>query len=138
MQCEICGCDGRVLHQNVSDYYFGYVGKWDYYKCSNRECSLVWIGNEPTNDELSEAYSQYYTHAKITYLDRFKKHIIELYSLRLICPDKLSFLGRVAISFFILLGLKKREEEVFYSFGGIKPFGSKKLLDVGCGNGNRL
>src|SRR6202795_3352713 len=42
-RCYVCGTDGKWLHKNVVDHYFGAPGIWSFRRCANHECRLIWL-----------------------------------------------------------------------------------------------
>lgn len=61
-RCYICGTDGKWLHKNVVDHYFGAPGIWSFRRCANHECRLIWLDPMPLEEDIGIAYKDYLTH----------------------------------------------------------------------------
>jgi 2-polyprenyl-3-methyl-5-hydroxy-6-metoxy-1,4-benzoquinol methylase len=61
-RCYICGTDGRWLHKNVVDHYFGAPGSWSFRRCANHECGLIWLDPMPLEEDIGIADRDYVTH----------------------------------------------------------------------------
>jgi 2-polyprenyl-3-methyl-5-hydroxy-6-metoxy-1,4-benzoquinol methylase len=93
-------------------------------KCQGSSCGLLWLVPDPTDEELKQAYDDYYTHAPNPSKDgpsgasgtRLSRRLAEV---------PLSLLG-------VLRGRRALEA---MDLEGIKP---GRLLEVGCGNVVRL
>jgi 2-polyprenyl-3-methyl-5-hydroxy-6-metoxy-1,4-benzoquinol methylase len=44
------------------DRLFGALGSWNFKRCANRECRLIWLDPMPLASEIGKAYGAYYTH----------------------------------------------------------------------------
>lgn len=121
-RCYLCGSEGQPLHRDRNDYLFGAPGEWDFKRCINTDCGLVWLDPRPTRDEIGKAYRQYYTHSEMgaarpTHAVRLLRAVLRGGSIR-------------------LLGLQSERRRYKHMYlDGMTP---GKLLEVGCGNGKRL
>jgi 2-polyprenyl-3-methyl-5-hydroxy-6-metoxy-1,4-benzoquinol methylase len=124
--CPVCGSRGERLYRNVQDGLFGVTGHYSYRSCSNRNCQLIWLDPTPLPEELPKAYLNYYTHSAAQKEARgvFLRRLARL-------PANLvdSLLLR-------LLGIKKERRKVRYL--GLDRFSPGRLLEIGCGRGDRL
>lgn len=122
--CPLCGREGRELEPALRDVFFGYPGKWPYYRCGSSRCAIAWIARPLPHDALMAAYGRYYTH------DAPPPGAVEVLLGRL-------FAGRSAP--FPLIPLLFREAENHrLDSGGLPPLAKGLALDVGCGSGERL
>jgi len=71
--CYLCGSPGDQLYQSRMDSLFGAPGHWDFRKCSNPKCQLIWMDPVPSPSDVSKLYSNYYTHR-----DNQARHISKL------------------------------------------------------------
>ncbi|MBS4067304.1 MAG: methyltransferase domain-containing protein [Sulfurimonas sp.] len=126
--CPICGSAGKLYYRNMKDRLNLYnTGRYTYYKCKNGSCGVLWIYPVPNETDMELIYRNYYTNvpsspSRVRDTDRSelpKKFAAEI--LKLI--NKLLKIHRKRNSYY-LHGLDK-----------VKP---GKLLEVGCGSGDRL
>lgn len=122
--CHLCGSKGKVICEGLRDYLFSVEGDWSFFRCGNRECGLVWINPAPLEEDIHKAYEVYYTHDKSVAPKNAVRHFIN----RTI---------RVFYDFLIAVLLLKRSRKKLYKMylGETAP---GNLLEVGCGNGERL
>ena len=60
--CHICGTSGRLLHRGLRDRLYRVPGEWNFRRCENPACGLVWLDPMPLEADLHEAYVEYFTH----------------------------------------------------------------------------
>jgi SAM-dependent methyltransferase len=60
--CYLCGNVGVPLYEDRLDFLFDAPGSWDFRKCSNPNCELVWMDPVPVPPDIGKLYSNYYTH----------------------------------------------------------------------------
>jgi 2-polyprenyl-3-methyl-5-hydroxy-6-metoxy-1,4-benzoquinol methylase len=113
LECTICGCPGKLLHHRLADVLFDSQGEWDLSQCSNASCGLTWLNPMPLEEDISEAYRNYYTHGD---LNRARSAASRL--------------------LFSVLGLEKarRRAELYY----LDESSPGSVLEVGFGDGSRL
>jgi len=116
LQCPVCSGSGKLLYSAVEDYYFGSPGSWPLWRCSAASCRTVWINPRPTEQSIGHAYTNYYTHA----------------------PAPAAHLPWSGLSGAIAraAGLASARQDLYFLRVSQLPPG--RLLDVGCGNGQRL
>ncbi|MBI4937801.1 MAG: class I SAM-dependent methyltransferase [Nitrosomonadales bacterium] len=123
LSCSACGSEGYTIQANVTDPDGEIPGEWNFRKCSNRSCELVWLDPAPLQSELWKAYATYHTHT----------HASSNLAVRLI----LSFTNRLARMVFFPIwasnGLWRETNYLRYMM--LKNMPAGKLLDVGCGGG---
>lgn len=122
--CYLCNSPGKFIYQKLIDRLFDASGEWNFRKCSNSECGLVWLDPMPLLEDIAKAYNTYYTH-EIEYTQQ-------------------NFVGRLLKAIYhkvkiipaYIFGLKAQELQLESMYlKNVKP-GS--LLDVGCGSGKFL
>ncbi|MCD6486474.1 MAG: class I SAM-dependent methyltransferase [Syntrophobacterales bacterium] len=124
--CYICGAKGQPLYHGLEDRLFGAPGLWDLKKCPDPECGLVWMDPMPIEEDIGKAYETYYTHEEETNgrNDNLKKTICR------------QFLRKLYVLFRFFAGLDRQWQRVYMMYlDHIQP---GKLLEIGCGNGQRL
>lgn len=122
--CHLCGTEGKVISENLQDYLFFAEGKWSFSRCGNRDCGLVWINPAPLAEDIHQAYEVYYTHDKSAAPKSAVRQLINRTS-------------RISYDFLTAALFLKRSRKNLYKMhlGETAP---GKLLEVGCGNGERL
>src|SRR6185369_17006251 len=60
--CPLCNSSGPVLYAGMQDASYSAPGVWNFRKCSNADCGLVWLDPVPTLEDIGKAYQGYYTH----------------------------------------------------------------------------
>ena len=119
--CYLCGASGNVLYSDLTDRLFHVPGKWNLRVCPTNTCGLVWLDPLPLEADIHLAYEQYYTHdASAEPGDAGAKRILRsLYR---------TVLGWTPI------GRERRRVRLAY----LDEVSPGRLLEVGCGNGQRL
>ena len=115
--CLLCGRAGTLLYQGLTDKFYGAPDQWNFTRCSNPSCRLVWLDPMPTSDDLPLAYQNYCTHSETTSMGSPLSRAVFQLCLRIMR----------------LQGERERSRLVFLDQ---QPPG--KLLEVGCGSGARL
>ncbi|HUV59719.1 MAG TPA: class I SAM-dependent methyltransferase [Desulfatiglandales bacterium] len=67
--CYMCGKQGVILYQGVKDRLFGTPGEWNFKKCPDPRCGLVWLDPMPIEEEINIMYQTYYTHQSSPFPD---------------------------------------------------------------------
>lgn len=133
--CSICNSKGILLYQDLSDKLFGVEGEWNLFKCTNKNCSTIWLNPAPIEQEIYKAYQKYYTHVdsnqrkKNTLRQAFvriqESYLAHRYGYPFTSPKFLRF-----ILFFSPIRKSATDFNVMYL-----PYLKGILLDVGCGSG---
>ncbi len=114
-ECYLCGAQGSELYAGLSDRIFSVPGLWNFKRCSNTLCGLIWLDPMPLQEDIALAYQFYYTHNSKLDTDLFT---LVYRSLRG------AVLGTMGFS-----GIRTR-------YLGKQTPG--KLLEIGCGTGDYL
>jgi 2-polyprenyl-3-methyl-5-hydroxy-6-metoxy-1,4-benzoquinol methylase len=142
-QCAICGTKGEILYEYLRDRLFGAPGEWNLNKCANPNCGLLWLNPMPVEEDLSKAYSTYYTHQdpgipaptplRRAYRRMKAGYLAGKYGYELHTISPLfKFLG---VLFYLSPGRRaKLDASVFY----LPALSEGRLLEVGCGRGATL
>jgi SAM-dependent methyltransferase len=124
--CYLCGTEGEPLYEGLRDSLFGAPGAWNFSRCPNRMCGLIWLDPIPSEEDIGKAYATYYTHHNENEHDfglksrtRLKSSLIAVYSLLLRATR-----------------IRRARKQIASMYLG--ETAAAKLLEVGCGDGNRL
>ena len=123
-KCLCCQFSGELIYEAIQDRSFGVAGSWDIRRCLNPECGFLWLDPAPVEEDIGLAYKTYFTHPKQLDAGKQKKSIFFL---------PLRFL-RVFFNKLTLIDSRKRKSNNLY----LDDLPPGKLLDIGCGNGERL
>ena len=140
--CPFCGSnDVYIKEERLVDWLSSPPsGYWRMNKCNN--CEVGYLSKRPRESHIKEAYANYYTHSaksetinnsSIRSTQKFFFDNFCQYSSSKKCVT--SFVFYYISRIFFPLGLKfdSKSRHIFKS-----PGGERKLLDVGCGNGEFL
>jgi SAM-dependent methyltransferase len=61
-KCQLCGESGEYIHIGLTDKLFGTQGDWNFKKCKNTDCGMVWLDPMPSEGDIWKAYRNYHTH----------------------------------------------------------------------------
>jgi 2-polyprenyl-3-methyl-5-hydroxy-6-metoxy-1,4-benzoquinol methylase len=141
-KCPNCGCNRRTkLHDGLADDAFGVAsGRWLMQHCDNCRCG--YLDPRPTQETIGLAYANYYTHqegrAGEGALARLRRQVALSYVNRRYgtrFPEALK--GAHVVAW--LLPRRRRFLDVSYTRHLRRAgTGGRRLLDVGCGNGEFL
>jgi ubiquinone/menaquinone biosynthesis C-methylase UbiE len=142
--CYVCGKNGALIYSQLSDQLFSVSGKWNFKKCLNSQCGLLWLDPRPLEEDLWKAYVSYHTHAStdrpVTTIRRFWSLVQDAYIKKTLgykTVSQKSWLNYLSS----LVNLHPLGTEHFKSlamFLEAPNLPGSKVLDVGCGNGEAL
>lgn len=139
--CVVCGEEGEFIYRSLQDLMFGAFGKWNFKRCTNKQCGLVWLDPMPIKEDIGKAYASYYTHAaegcegKPVFLKRIfpimkRGYLADKYHYQINSGlFSLPCIGQL----LRLFPLRRAEADGDVRFLSAVPGG--QLLDVGCGSG---
>jgi len=120
--CCLCGTPGTILYENLRDYLFDAPGVWTMKQCPVDTCGLIWLDPFPLTEDISLAYTSYYTHDSVSsgWAVRMRGLLFNCYRFAHSLP------GRVT-------GLHQERTDIAHMY--LKDLTPGRLLDVGCGDG---
>jgi 2-polyprenyl-3-methyl-5-hydroxy-6-metoxy-1,4-benzoquinol methylase len=141
--CIFCGARGTFIYKKLVDRLFGAPGEWNLKKCNNVECGVIWLDPQPLSEDIIKAYQSYLTHNSCDKINktaktRFYYNIKEKY-----WAQKYGYFNGSLAMWEKIIGLaislhpiKKAwlDQKVMY----LPAKRNGKLLDIGCGNGERI
>jgi 2-polyprenyl-3-methyl-5-hydroxy-6-metoxy-1,4-benzoquinol methylase len=141
-RCYICGTDGRWLHKNVVDHYFGAPGSWSFRQCANHECGLIWLDPMPLEEDMGIAYQDYLTHEGFSApesrhgLSAIPELIRNAYRARRYGVGPRPWMSALLALPIYLMPSQREAVDFPLRYIANRPAG--RLLDVGCGDGSML
>ena len=141
--CYVCGTRGKNLYVCLRDRLFGAPGEWNFKKCPNPECGLVWLDPMPAEESMSLAYRNYYTHQDT---ERFPNTVPRrAYGLvqKGYLAHKYGYCNSSMAAWKKLLGMLMylhpgRREDVDFNIMYLPAHPKGHLLELGCGSGKVL
>ena len=135
--CMMCDSKGMVLYKDMHDYIWGAQGSWSIKKCAR--CGILWLDPIPLENELHKAYESYYTH-RVVYHNRsgnVKAYFRNSYFGTFYhYPLKMNVMNKVVAHLIALLPIIRANLD--YSICYLQAKEGGKVLDIGCGNGDKL
>jgi 2-polyprenyl-3-methyl-5-hydroxy-6-metoxy-1,4-benzoquinol methylase len=134
---------GEPLYKKLKDQLFNAPQEWELRKCSDNSCNLIWLDPMPLPDDLGNAYQTYHTHNKrsgsYSLLKTALKAVQNGYYRQIygyqkgVGPRWHGYLSPLA--YLHPFGIDIVKDGVMFLRGDTD---GKKLLEVGCGNGEAL
>lgn len=137
--CPFCGSKDRILaYKDVRDWSFYCApGSWTYWDC--RRCEALYLSPRPTEESINRAYASYYTHFPNT------QSLLRLLKTRLRNECFSHWLNadinprlNIPKAFVFLLHPFRSLIKIPFELAVLADLPKGKLLDVGCGSGNKL
>ena len=122
--CKLCGSAGELLYTDLRDRLFSAPGTWQFRRCRNASCGLIWLDPEASQQDLGLLYRSYYTHGASDREEAMLRSGLR-YAVR--------SGWAVMLSATRIMKERKRFETLF-----VDDLPPGELLEVGCGAGNRL
>jgi 2-polyprenyl-3-methyl-5-hydroxy-6-metoxy-1,4-benzoquinol methylase len=143
-RCYLCGKPGYLVHVHLEDRLFGAPGTWNFKECPDKGCGLLWMDPMPLLEDLPKAYATYYTHGAVQgkagyrrlrnwYREMKKAHLASALGYE---SESVGWLPRRLSKLLFFFPDRRQGIEGEVMFMSAQPGG--KLLDVGCGSGERL
>lgn len=130
--CPLCGSAAHLLEAGVADLSFGHKGAWDYFQCIATDCGTAFQHPPVSDNELSAAYGRYYTHDDGGYsLARRVRDWLASRMMPARTSSALTLAERLPMLDFLY-------EQHAWGLGGRRGSANGSIVDVGCGNGERL
>lgn len=139
--CRFCGSASALLYEALNDRMGDAPGNWNLIQCTQPDCGLIWIDPVPDAQTLAIAYARYYTHCTTHPGSGLR---------RLYLGARVSYLGRrfgypvpecrwwVRVIGLLLALLPHRRIAMEALVLWLPWKSGGQLLEVGCGNGERL
>lgn len=139
--CKVCGGASALLHESLRDRIGNASGCWNLVRCTNPDCGFVWIDPMPNAETLAKAYETYYTHTSNSDASRVRRLYLRARNSyierRFGYPAKEpAWWVRVVGTLMALLPHRRIGMDAMAMWLPSQPDG--KLLEIGCGNGDRL
>jgi len=116
-RCPLCGRKGRWLYRDLRDRLFDAPGAWNIRVCSDASCGLLWLDPAPVTEALPLLYRNYFTHTDKP-------------------AERTGVVRRIYRLALLLSGLACQRDGLRLMF--LQHARPGRLLEVGCGDGERL
>lgn len=138
--CSLCGGKGDALYTGLQDRLFGAPGLWNLKQCCSRDCGLVWLDPMPVEEDLWQAYQDYYTHhgraRRKAWWQAINQRVTSGYHcMRYSYPCSSPFDRLLGLIAYMHPG---RRSELDFRAMHLKARPGARLLEIGCGSGDVL
>jgi 2-polyprenyl-3-methyl-5-hydroxy-6-metoxy-1,4-benzoquinol methylase len=143
--CYLCGTRGKLFYANMKDRLYRAPCTWNIKRCPRADCGLAWLDPLPTREDIHKAYENYYTHDLEVVDNRPIKQIVKkaaaflksnYLALRYGYAPPHSRVGTFwGLAVFLFPTFKGRLD---LRVMGLRAQPDRRLLDIGCGNGQYL
>jgi 2-polyprenyl-3-methyl-5-hydroxy-6-metoxy-1,4-benzoquinol methylase len=124
--CYVCGGEGVLLYESLTDRVFGVDGRWNLRKCNNADCGTTWMDPMPLESEIFKAYQTYYTHGKQDHRAHRRNR----------SGVALSIVRGMQQAWWAAMFLRQERTKLEQMY--LDDLAPGRLLEVGCGDGKRL
>ncbi|WP_167784816.1 class I SAM-dependent methyltransferase [Ramlibacter rhizophilus] len=135
-RCPVCYSNSReLLHEQLLDRLFGTPGLWTLHRC---ECGVAYLDPRPRSDFLYLAYRDYYTHQRQDEAAGIASLMVRAKALirRQYVGAKYGVRTRHSPGYALLRLFPAQTNALDAFMRHIPmPWGGRRLLDVGCGDG---
>jgi 2-polyprenyl-3-methyl-5-hydroxy-6-metoxy-1,4-benzoquinol methylase len=138
--CPLCSAAGHRSYHALRDRLFSAPGKWNLNQCTNSACGILWLDPMPLEDDLGEAYADYFTHESsepVGISRRGASYLRVVYGYFRSPDTPISWKDRYSAGVFFLRFEQRSWLEALIYFLP-RPNDEARFLDVGCGNGSSL
>lgn len=140
--CQVCDTPGAILYSDLKDPLFQTPGTWNIKRCQNKDCGMLWLDPMPLPGEIGKAYLNYYTHQDPLLVSNRRRRlsvtIREGYWARKYGYDSSNMTAwkrAIGMLSYSHPGWRARLDYlIFYLPSAL----TGTLLEVGCGNGEKL
>ncbi len=142
--CPVCGAEGTVAYQDLSDRIGRTPGRWTLVRCGNDRCRSLWLDPAPTARDIGRAYDDYYTHRdQPSDRDSLLRRVVGRIQPAYLAARWGYSPPATPLGLWRLLALLPRlhpglRAYLDFSVMYLPASSTGRLLDVGCGNGDTL
>jgi len=142
-ECNVCGTKGKTLYSGLRDRLFNAPGEWNFKKCPNTNCGLVWLDPMPAEEAITLAYRDYYTHQDPEPLHTTRTRRAYAFIQEGYLAQRYGYYSSSAAPWKRLLGMLMylhpgRREDVEFNVMYLPALPQGHLLEIGCGSGKIL
>jgi SAM-dependent methyltransferase len=145
--CPFCGSPGQPLYDGIQDYQFGVPGTWNFKRCLDRGCGMIWLDPVPAEQDVARLYSDmdYFGHretqgrAKRRSLIRELRDMAGLGYLELRWGYRSPNAGRFSrFAGYLIYSDPVKRLALDHSVMFLPAHNHGRLIEIGCGDGEFL
>ncbi|MGH8516884.1 MAG: class I SAM-dependent methyltransferase, partial [Panacagrimonas sp.] len=129
----------------MRDHVHGIQGEWNYRRCENRRCGLVWLDPPILESDLPLLFAEYFTHRRSGRAGggrraRWARRVRDGYVRMRFGPhhEPIRRSAKLFGALAYLFPIRRMRLEAEYAYLRSGPEGAGRLLEIGCGHGERL